>query len=118
MLTGKSPTAHRYTLHFAPGQLPPAHSFCSLTMYEMPASLLVANALNRYRLDSTMLPDFVRDADGGIPLHIRHQPPGKTKEPNRPPAPKGPCVVIMRLYWPKADALDGTWKQPPLKRMP
>ena len=40
--------ANRYTLHFAPGQLPPVNAFWSLTMYELPQSLLVANPINRY----------------------------------------------------------------------
>src|SRR5262249_30959597 len=29
--------AHRYTIRFSPGELPPANAFWSLTMYEMPA---------------------------------------------------------------------------------
>ena len=47
-----------YTLRFAPGQLPPVNAFWSLTMYELPSSLLVANPLNRYLLNSPMLPQF------------------------------------------------------------
>ena len=108
--------SHRYALHFAPGKLPPVNAFWSLTMYELPASLLVANPINRYLLNSPMLPDFVRDADGGITFYIQHDSPGKAKEPNWLPAPKGPFMAVMRLYWPKAEALNGTWKLPPLKR--
>jgi len=110
--------ANRYALRFAPGQLPPVNAFWSLTMYEMPASLLVANPLDRYLLNSTMLPDLVRDPDGGITLYLQHDSPGKTKEPNWLPAPKGPFIAILRLYWPKAEALNGSWKQPPLTRVP
>jgi hypothetical protein len=109
--------SHRYALRFAPGKLPPARSFWSLTMYELPESLLVANPIDRYLLNSTMLADFVRDPDGGITLYVQHGSPGKAREPNRLPAPEGPFVVVMRLYWPKPEALDGTWKQPPLKRV-
>ncbi|MGH6810445.1 MAG: DUF1214 domain-containing protein, partial [Ensifer adhaerens] len=36
-------------------------------------------------------------------------------ESNWLPAPNGPFFVVMRLYWPKPDALDGKWKAPPLK---
>jgi uncharacterized protein DUF1214 len=55
---------NRYTMRFAPGQLPPVNAFWSLTMYEMPKSLLVANPINRYLLNSPMLTQFKRDADG------------------------------------------------------
>jgi hypothetical protein len=40
--------ASRYALRFAPGGLPPVNAFWSLTMYELPESLLVANPLDRY----------------------------------------------------------------------
>ena len=109
--------AHRYTLRFGADELPPANAFWSLTMYEMPASLLVANPINRYLLNSTMLSDFVRDADGGITLYIQHDSPGKDKEANWLPAAKGLFTANMRLYWPKPEALDGSWKQPPLIRV-
>jgi len=109
--------AHRYTLRFAPGQLPPANAFWSLTMYELPQSLLVANPINRYLLNSTMLPQFKRDADGGITLSIQNASPGPDQEANWLPAPKGPFVAVMRLYWPKPEALEGKWVQPPVQRI-
>lgn len=104
----------RYTLRFAPGQQPPVNAFWSLTMYELPASLLVANPLNRYLINSAMLPDLKRDQDGGITLYLQNESPGKDKESNWLPAPKGPFWTTLRLYWPKAEALAGDWKQPPL----
>ena len=109
--------AYNYTLRFAPDQLPPVHSFWSLTMYELPASLLVENPINRYLLNSPMVPDLLQDADGGITLYIQHDSPGKGKEPNWLPAPKGSFSVVMRLYWPKAEALDGTWHLPKLQKI-
>ena len=107
----------RYALRFAPDQMPPVNAFWSLTMYELPASLLVANPLNRYLLNSSMLPQFNRDTDGGLTLLIQNESPGKDKQANWLPAPKGPFVMFMRLYWPKEEALDGTWKSPPLNLM-
>lgn len=108
---------NNYTLRFEPGQLPPVHSFWSLTMYELPASLLVANPLDRYLLNSPMLKDFVHDADGGITFYMQHESPGKEQEPNWLPAPEGPFSMVMRLYWPKQEALDGTWQLPSLKKV-
>jgi hypothetical protein len=110
--------ANRYSVRFAPGQLPPVNAFWSLTMYELPSSLLSANPLNRYLLNSPMLPQFNRDADGGLTLFIQNESPGKDKEANWLPAPKGPFFMAMRLYWPRDEALDGKWTAPPLKRMP
>jgi hypothetical protein len=108
--------ANRYTLRFAPGQLPPVNAFWSLTMYNMPQELLVANPLNRYVLNSPMLPQFKRDGDGGLTLYIQNESPGKDKEANWLPAPEGPFVMAMRLYWPKPEALEGKWKHPPAKK--
>jgi hypothetical protein len=104
----------RYTLRFAPGELPPAIAFWSLTMYELPSRLLVANPLNRYLINSPMLPNLIRDDDGGLTLHIQNESPGPEKEPNWLPAPKGPFMVALRLYWPKPAALSGAWQKPPL----
>ncbi len=108
---------NKYTLHFADGQLPPVNAFWSLTMYKMPESLLVANPINRYLINSAMLPQLKKDADGGVTLYIQNESPGKDKEANWLPAPNGPFVMYMRLYWPKEQALDGKWTAPPLKRV-
>jgi hypothetical protein len=108
--------ANGYTLRFAPGQLPPVSAFWSLTMYELPASLLSANPLDRYLLNSPMLPQFKKDTDGGLTLIIQNEAPSKDMEANWLPAPKGPFFMAMRLYLPKPDALEGKWTAPPLKR--
>jgi hypothetical protein len=105
-----------YTLRFAPGQLPPVDAFWSLTLYEMPASLLSANALDRYLINSPMLPALRKDADGGVTLHIQHESPGQAREANWLPAPAGPFILVMRLYRPQAAALEGRWRQPPLEK--
>ena len=107
---------NRYTLRFAPGQLPPVNAFWSLTMYELPSRLLVANPIDRYLISSPMLPDLKRDADGGLTLYIQHDSPGKDRESNWLPAPSGPFLMFMRLFWPQPQAIDGQWRQPPLQR--
>jgi hypothetical protein len=109
--------ASRYALRFAPGQLPPVNAFWSLTMYEEPQSLLVANPINRYLVNSPMLPQLQKDADGGLTLIVQNESPGKDKEANWLPAPKGPFSIIMRLYWPKDEATEGKWTAPPLKQV-
>lgn len=108
--------ANSYTLRFAPRELPPVNAFWSLTMYELPATLLIANPINRYLINSPMLPQLKRDADGGLTLLIQNESPGKDKEANWLPAPKGPFIMYLRLYWPKPEALEGKWKAPSLTR--
>ncbi len=109
--------ANRYALRFAPGQLPPVNAFWSLTMYDLPASLLVANPLHRYLVNSPMLPRFTRDTDGGLTLIVQNESPGRDKEANWLPAPTGPFWLVLRLYWPKEEATSGTWAAPPLTRV-
>lgn len=107
----------RYTLRFAPGALPPVAAFWSLTMYELPASLLYANPLERYLINSPMLPRLQLDADGGLTLHVQHESPGAERESNWLPAPAGPFACALRLYLPGPAALDGRWKAPPMVRV-
>jgi hypothetical protein len=113
MLDGANP----YVLRFKPGQLPPANSFWSLTMYELPSSLLYANPINRYLINSAMLGTLKRDPDGGYTIYIQSEAPGKQRESNWLPCPKGPFWTTLRIYWPKQAALNGKWKQPPLQRV-
>ena len=56
-----------------------------------------------------------RDADGGVTLLIQNESPGKDRDANWLPAPKGPFAMYMRLYWPKEEALQGKWTAPPLQ---
>jgi hypothetical protein len=109
--------ANNNTLRFAPGELPPVNAFWSTTMYELPSSLLVANPLDRFLLNSTMMGQFVKDADGGITLYCQNTSPGADKEPNWLPAPEGPFWVILRLYWPEPSALNDEWKAPAITRV-
>ncbi|MGC9965255.1 MAG: DUF1254 domain-containing protein [Syntrophobacteraceae bacterium] len=110
-------SGNSYTLRFAPDRLPPVNAFWSLTMYELPSSLLVANPLNRYLINSPMLSGLKRDADGSLTIYIQHESPGQDRESNWLPAPNGAFMAVLRLYWPKKEALDGGWKAPPLQRV-
>ncbi len=104
--------ANNYIYRFPPGQLPPVNAFWSLTMYELPQSLLVDNPINRYLINSPMLPGLIKDPDGGYTLYLPHASPGPEKESNWLPAPDGPFRIVLRLYWPKPEALNGQWTAP------
>jgi len=104
--------ANNYTLRFGPGQLPPVNAFWSVTVYQMPESRLVANPINRYLINSEMLPSLIKDPDGGITLNLQHASPGPDRQANWLPTPTGPFNTVLRMYWPKPAALDGPWKAP------
>jgi hypothetical protein len=86
-------------------------------MYELPQSLLVNNPLDRYLINSPMLPQLAKDPDGGLTLIIQHGSPGPDQEANWLPAPAGPFMMAMRLYWPKDEASTGQWTAPLLQRL-
>jgi len=108
---------NHYVLKFSAGNLPPVNAFWSLTMYASPSHLLVANPLKQYLINSPMLPKLKRDPDGGLTLYIQQETPGKDKEANWLPAPNGPFLIALRMYWPKAEAISGEWKKPPIQRL-
>jgi hypothetical protein len=107
----------RYLLRFDPGGLPPVNAFWSLTLYDLPGQRLVPNPLNRHAIGSRALRDLKFDADGGLTIHIQAEPPGPEREVNWLPAPDGPFMLSMRLYWPKEQVLRGEWKPPAVQRV-
>ncbi|WP_172330663.1 DUF1254 domain-containing protein [Mangrovicoccus sp. HB161399] len=104
--------ANAYTVTFPKGQLPPVKAFWSVTMYDLPQSLLVANPIKRYLINSPMLPGLAMDDDGSLTIYVQNQPPGDGKESNWLPAPEGPFWMALRLYWPDDAALKGEWTAP------
>jgi hypothetical protein len=109
---------HNYTLTFPAGQTPPVNAFWSVTMYDGKTQLLIENPINRYLVNSPMLPDMKKNADGSLTLYIQNKSPGADKESNWLPAPNGDIYLVMRLYWPKTEAPsilppgEGSWKPP------
>ena len=112
---------HKYTLTFAKDQLPPVNAFWSVTMYDGKTQLLIKNPINRYLINSPMLPGMKKNKDGSLTLYVQKDSPGKDKESNWLPAPDGTIYMVMRLYWPKdtppsiLPAGEGTWQPPGLQ---
>ena len=108
---------HTYQVTFVPGQLPPVNAFWSITMYDGRTQLLIDNPINRYLINSPMLPALKKNRDGSLTVYIQKNSPGKDRESNWLPAPDGPIYVAMRLYWPKQEALRGQWSPPAVQRV-
>lgn len=106
-----------YTLTFPADALPPVNAFWSLTMYDGKSQLLIENPINRYLINSPMLPDLTKNADGSLTLYIqKDEPTDAVQKANWLPAPEGPIYLVMRLYWPKEEALNGTWEPPAIHK--
>jgi hypothetical protein len=108
---------HDYVIHFASrDDLPPAHGFWSLTMYDT-GYFFIPNALNRYTVSERN--DLKVNADGSIDLYLQKDNPGPEKESNWLPAPDGGFIPMFRLYWPEEtppSVLDGSWWPPVIAR--
>jgi hypothetical protein len=107
--------ANKYTVHFAKGRTPPANAFWSITMYDA-NYFFVDNPLSKYTVSPRN--DLQYNDDGSLDLYIQNESPGKDKEANWLPAPKGKFVLMMRLYWPAEkmpSIIDGSWAPPAVK---
>jgi hypothetical protein len=106
--------ANRYVLHFDKNDLPPANAFWSLTLYN-DRQFFVDNPLNRYALGDR---DRLRyNKDGSLDLYVWNTSPGKDRDANWLPAPTDSFNLMLRIYWPKPEVLDGTWVPPQVKRV-
>jgi hypothetical protein len=88
-------------------------------MYDGKTQLLIENPINRYLINSPMLPKMKKNKDSSLTISIQKDSPGKDKEANWLPAPAGDFNLTMRMYWPNDKApsiFDGTWKPPGVKK--
>ncbi|HEY2875911.1 MAG TPA: DUF1254 domain-containing protein [Reyranella sp.] len=111
--------ANKYTLTFAKDATPPVEGFWSITMYMIDQGWwFVPNALNKFTVSPRN--NLKYDPDGSLTLYFQNESPGPDKEANWLPAPKGPFIPMLRMYWPKDDSpsiLNGSWKPPTLKKV-
>ncbi len=101
--------SNKYVIRFEKGATPPVRAFWSITLYDA-EGFQVGNSLNRFAVSSWM--PFKYNPDGSLELYFQNDSPGKDKEANWLPAPKGAFNLTMRLYAPSTDALYGKWNPP------
>jgi hypothetical protein len=106
--------ANRYVIRFPKGQLPPVNALWSITMYNAKQAF-IQNPIDRYAIGDR--DKLKSNDDGSLTLYVQHDSPGKDKESNWLPAPADSFNVFMRLYWPKQEIVDATWKMPPVERV-
>ncbi len=109
---------HSYTLTFAKGQYPPVKAFWSLTMYDPKSQQLIDNPINRYLVNSEMVPSMKKNSDGHSRCSSRRTRRARITRPNWLPAPNGPIYMLLRMYIPSQTRPSilpvgtGTWKPP------
>ena len=106
--------SQRYVLHFDKGELPPVRGFWSLTMYDE-KMYMTNNPIRRYAIGDRDKLQY--NKDGSLDIYIQHASPGKSRESNWLPAPKGRFDVVLRMYWPTLGVLAGGWNPPAVKRV-
>jgi hypothetical protein len=102
-----------YAVTFA--KVPPVKGFWSLTLYNAEHFFNV-NPLGRYSL-GTKNKNLKFNADGSLTLYAGAKSPGKDKESNWLPAPKGTFSLYIRAYWAEPAVIDATWQPPTIKMM-
>lgn len=105
--------ANRYKIHFDSSQYPPVNAFWSITVYDR-EGFLTENTINRYAI-SPHLQSLNYNPDGSLDIFIQNDMPSKEKLPNWLPAPKGSFNLLLRMYWPGQEVLDGQWRMTPVR---
>jgi hypothetical protein len=107
-------SVNKYMMHYEKDQFPPTNATRSVSLHRGPN--YVPNPLNRYdiargrRSRTTPTGRWTSTSRPGRRAR-RRNPTGC-----RPPA-QGEFNVVIRNYWPKEAALDGTYKNPPIRRV-
>lgn len=108
-----------YVISFPNKQaLPPVKGFWSITLYNE-QFFFYKNALDRQTISQR--DELVANPDGSIDIYVQNRPPPQSKQANWLPAPSGPFVLMLRMYWPNETPptiLDGSWKPPVIKPAP
>lgn len=98
-----------YVFSMKPSEIPPVNAYWSVTVYKKSTGLLSANPANKYSVNS-IKSKFKTEQDGRLNIYLQYDSPGKDKEENWIPVPKEDFFICLRLYWPKQEVLDETWK--------
>jgi hypothetical protein len=93
---------NKYVLRFGKEFFPEENTFWSITLYN-DKSLFYGNSLNRHSVSVTKT--LKKDGGGSTEIYIQHETPGKSKESNWLPAPKGAFFIVFNAYRPKQEII-------------
>lgn len=102
----------KYELHFGADELPPVDAFWSLAAYTAADLNLIPNPQDRYSVGDHS--GLALTADG-LTLHLQPEAPGGGDDANwLPTSAAEPWFLILRMYRPRAEVLEGEWRCPPV----
>jgi hypothetical protein len=105
----------RYEVRFDRGQLPPVDAFWSMTLYNDRRELY-DNRIGLYAVGSRH--PLVPGLDGTATAYVQYAQPVGELVRNWLPAPQsGRFVLMLRLYQPGEDAVEGMWVPPTIRRI-
>lgn len=105
---------NKYVLHFDKDKTPPVDAFWSVTAYDIDG-YFIPNTMKRQAIGDR--DKLVTNADGSTDLYIQSDSPGKDKEANWLPVAKAPFTLLMRLYSPREEFLEGKWEPPAVNKL-
>lgn len=107
---------NRYEITFKGNEMPPVDAFWSITVYT-DKKFLYANPINRYVVNTPLIPSLTKNEDGGFTVYVQHENPGGIKASNWLPCPAGGFGLTFRTYLPQAAIRDGNWSAPPVQKV-
>jgi len=102
-----------YSIRFPKEKEPPVDAFWSITMYNE-GNFFVENEIDRYAIGNRTA-GLKTAADGSLTIYVQRDAPSGDAKSNWLPAPQGDFRLSMRLYNPKPQVLDGTWRPPAIE---
>ncbi|MDR1675357.1 MAG: DUF1254 domain-containing protein [Tannerella sp.] len=102
---------NRYRIRFGKGQLPPAQSFWSYTVYGEDR-YLVENPIRRYAIGDRNALQY--NTDGSLDIYLSRESPGRDRESNWLPTGDKEFNLTLRIYTPTEELLNdrSAWNDP------
>ena len=107
---------NRYVIRFTKEEIPEAHSFWSVTLYDEKFNL-VFNEAGRYSFGDKV-PGLIYGKDGSLEIYIQPDKPEGDKAANWLPSAKGKDFnLFLRAYFPGKSLLDQSYVAPPVRKV-
>lgn len=107
-----------YTITFPKGQLPPAQAFWSITLMDATTHFMVDNPIHRHHVGSNTK-GLRYNRDGSLTILVSsREPRDRLLRANWLPSRPGMGIhLIMRIYQPTQEAIEGKYSPPPVVRI-